>query len=312
MKTYVFALLVLAILPFQMACELDGFLDSERYKEDFQYSYNLKPGGKLSIENFNGSIEILSWEKDSVQITGTKYAATESDLKDLKIEIAADAGSVRIRTVRPSEFRRSNMGAKYFIRLPRQVELERVASSNGSVRVEEVQGSARLETSNGSVRLRKLAGRLEVKTSNGAIEGEDLECEAVLRTSNGAIRIGRMSGSVDATTSNGSINVRIDKPGPRQPMRFESSNGSIEVAFESLADNDVRANTSNSSITLRLPAAARARLRAHTSHGSIHSDFDVATKGSTLEKNELDGEIGGGGPLLNLSSSNGTIRVLKL
>jgi hypothetical protein len=312
MRTYVLALLILAILPFQMACELDGFLDSERYKEDFQYSYNLKPGGKLSVENFNGSIEILSWEKDSVQITGTKHAATESDLKDLKIETAADANSVRIRTVRPSELRRGNMGAKYFIRLPRQVELERVASSNGSVRVEDIQGNARLETSNGAVRMRKLAGRLDVKTSNGPIEGEDLDGEAVLRTSNGSIRIGRMSGTVEATTSNSSINVRIDKPRPRQPMRFESSNGSIEVAFESLADNDIRASTSNSSITLRLPAAVKARLRARTSHGSIHSDFDVATKGGTLEKNELDGEIGGGGPLLNLSSSNGSIRVLKL
>jgi DUF4097 and DUF4098 domain-containing protein YvlB len=312
MRTYVLALPVLAILPLQMGCELEGFLDSERYKEDFQYSYNLKPGGKLSVENFNGSIEILSWEKDSVQITGTKYAATESDLKDLKIETAADADSVRIRTVRPSELRRGNMGAKYFIRLPRQVELERVASSNGSVRVEEVQGNARLETSNGSVRMRKLAGRLEVKTSNGSVEGEDLECEAVLKTSNGAIRIARMSGTVEATTSNGSINVRIEKPKPHQPMRFDTSNGSIELAFESLGDNDIRANTSNSSITLRLPAAVKARLRARTSHGSVHSDFDVMTKGGVMEKHELDGEIGGGGPLLNLTSSNGAIRVLRL
>lgn len=312
MRTYVLALLVLAMLPFQTACELEGFLDSERYKEDFQYSYNLKPGGKLSVENFNGSIEILSWEKDSVQITGTKYAATQSDLKDLKIETAADANSVRIRTVRPSELRRGNMGAKYFIRLPRQVELERVASSNGSVRVEEVQGNARLETSNGSVRMRKLAGRLEVKTSNGSVEGEDLEGEAVLKTSNGAIRIARMSGAVEATTSNGPINVRIEKPKPHQPMRFDTSNGSIELAFESLADNDVRASTSNSSITLRLPTASKARLRARTSHSSVHSDFDVMSKGGVLEKNELEGEIGGGGPLLNLTSSNGAIRVLKL
>ncbi len=310
MRTYVLALVVLATLPFQVACELEGLFDAERFHEDFQYSYNLKPGGRVALENFNGSIEILSWEKDAVQITGTKNAGTEGDLKALKIEIQADANSVRIRTVRPSS-RHGNMGAKYFIRLPRQVELERIASSNGSVRVEEVQGNARLETSNGSVRMRKLAGRLEVHTSNGAIEGEDLESEAILRTSNGAIRIGRLRGTLEASTSNGSINVRMEKPKPRQPLRFETSNGGIELVLESLEDNEVRAHTSNSSITLRLPPSVRAQVRASTSHGSIHSDFDVLTKG-LLDKNRLEGEIGSGGPLIQLSTTNGSIRVLRL
>jgi len=204
---------LLALLPALLllcGCELEGFLDSDRYREDFQYTYDLKPGGRLTLENFNGSVEILSWEKDSVQISGAKYAATEGDLKDLKIEAQASEGAVRVRTVRPSG-RYRNMGAKYFIRVPRKVELERIASSNGSIRVEDIEGGARLETSNGSVRMRKLAGRLDVRTSNGAIEGDEVAADAVLRTSNGAIRLTQTRGSVDASTSNGSINARIAK-----------------------------------------------------------------------------------------------------
>src|SRR5574342_137158 len=127
MRLRTLALAALGLLPFQLACDFESFADSsDRYREDFQYSYDLKPGGRLSVENFNGPVEVMSWEKDSVQITGTKYAARQEDLQAMKIDIQADPTSVRIRTVRPHE--RGNMGAKYFIRVPRRVELERLAS----------------------------------------------------------------------------------------------------------------------------------------------------------------------------------------
>ncbi|MCC6366797.1 MAG: hypothetical protein IT165_25025, partial [Bryobacterales bacterium] len=54
-----------------------------------------------------------------------------------------------------------------------------------------------------------------------------------------------------------------------------------------------------------------ARLKASTSNSSINSEFDLTVHGS-LSKNRLDGTIGSGGPLINLSSSNGAIRIQKL
>ena len=37
--------------------------DSSRYREDFHYSYPQTAAGRLSIENFNGSVEITGWRK---------------------------------------------------------------------------------------------------------------------------------------------------------------------------------------------------------------------------------------------------------
>ncbi len=302
--------ILLPLLVFQAACDCDDlFSDSQRHREDFQYSYALKPGGTVTLENFNGAVEILSWEKDEVRITGTKYASFEADLRELKIETAASPGAVRIRTVRP-ERRNRGMGAKYMLRVPRQVELERIATSNGSIRVEDIRGLSRLESSNGSITLRGMRGRLDAKTSNASINGDDLESEAVLRTSNGSIRIDRMSGTLEATTSNAGIHVRVSKPVPRQALKLDTSNGSIELTMDSFEENEVRARTSNSSITVRLPQEIRARVRASTSNASIHSDFDALTRG--IRKNLLEGEIGSGGPLIQLTSSNGSIRVLRL
>jgi DUF4097 and DUF4098 domain-containing protein YvlB len=301
---------LLSLLPIQVGCDFETFADSsDRHREDFQYSYDLKPGGRLSLETFNGSVEILSWEKDSVQITGTKYAGRLEDLQDLKIEIQADPASVRIRAIRPAP-RRGNMGAKFFIRVPRRVELENIVSSNGQIRLEDVEGNARLETSNGAVRIRRINGRLDVRTSNGTIEADDITSEAVMRTSNGAIRLDRFRGGLEASTSNGGITARLSDPEPQRALRFNTSNGSIDLTVEKLEGNEIRATTSNSSITVRLPDSVKAQLRAATSNSSIQTEIDVVSR--SAGKSHLEGDINGGGPLIHLTTSNGSIRLLKL
>jgi DUF4097 and DUF4098 domain-containing protein YvlB len=304
-------LAAVSLIPLQVGCDFETFADaSDHYREDFQYSYNLKPGGRLTVENYNGSVEILGWEKDSVQITGTKYASREGLLKDVKVETKADDNSVTVRTIRPLGHR-GNSGAKYSIRVPWKVQLDRITSSNGQIRVEDVQGNVRLETSNGAIRLRKVEGPVDARTSNGGIDGDSLTGDVILHTSNGGIRLDRVAGALEAGTSNGGVHVRLGKPAPNAPVRLSSSNGGIELEIESLDNNEIHASTSNSSITLRLPASLKAQLRASTSNGGIHTDFDVTTHGS-LSKNHLDGDINGGGPRIDLSTSNSAIRILKL
>ncbi len=300
----------LAFCLIPAGCDLEEVLaDSARFREHFNYTYPLKSGGALTLENFNGAVEILAWEKEEVRITGVKYARTEQDLRELRIEVAAAPDSVRIRTLRPAQ-RTRGMGARYVLRVPREVELQRIATSNGSIRVEDVRGSSRLETSNGAITLRRIQGRTESRTSNGSITADVLAGDAVLRTSNGGIRLDRLEGALDAATSNGGISVRIAEPARGQPVRLETSNGAIELTMDAWEDNEVRALTSNGPITVRLPASVKARLRAETSNASIHSDFELLTRSST--KNLLQGDIGGRGPLIQLATSNGAIRVLRM
>ncbi len=311
MRVPLLALAAVSLVPFQVGCDFEGVAGAfDHYREDFQYNYQLKPGGRLSVDSFNGSIEILGWEKDSVQITGTKYAGRQSLLKEIQIETKADADSVTVRTIRPVG-RRGSAGAKFSIRVPFKVVLDRIRSSNGHIRVEDVQGSARLETSNGAIKLRKVEGRVEARTSNGSIEGDGIEGDANLHTSNGTIQIDRVVGALEAGTSNASIHLRLAKPKANEPIRVTTSNGGIELDVEALDNNEIHAGTSNATITLRLPAPIKARLRASTSNGRITTDFDIMTHG-TQGKNFLEGDINGGGPLIDLSTSNGTIKVQKL
>jgi DUF4097 and DUF4098 domain-containing protein YvlB len=313
MRTFAGLLPVVAASLILPGCFYIGdFVDSEAYREDFHPTHPLEAGGAVSVETFNGSIELRGWEQNSVEINGTKSASSKGLLDALKIEVNATPGSVRIRAVRPPDFYR-NMGVRFAIRVPRKALLDLISSSNGRIQIEDVEGRARLRTSNGGIRVSRLKGEVEARTSNGAIEAQDVDGNVNLHTSNGAIRAETTHGSFEGTTSNGSITARLNDPAANWPVRAESSNGHIDLTLDAKQLPEVRASTSNSGILLRLPASASARVRAATSHAAVTSDFDgLQNDGSRRRHSEAHGTIGNGGPLIDLQSSNGSIKIMKL
>ncbi|MCL4402588.1 MAG: DUF4097 family beta strand repeat-containing protein [Acidobacteria bacterium] len=303
---------VAGALIFLAACDLEGlgeFGSSGRYTQDFHYAYPMKPGGRLSLETFNGSVEIAGWDENSVEISGTKFAPTPELRDALKVDISAAPDAVDIRTVRPSD-RRGNMGARYSIKVPRKTRLERIVSSNGPIRLNDIEGAARLRTTNGRVRAEKLQGSLDAQTSNGSIQLTSQEGGASLHTSNGRIRAEDVRGSLEASTTNGAISVQLARTDPGHSVRLQTTNGSVDLQVTGENRSDVRVGTTNGAITLHLPAGTNARLAAATTNSTIKTEFDVQSQGAP-QKHRLDGTIGTGGPLLDLSTTNGSIRLLK-
>jgi len=310
MKRCALGLLCLGAVSLLSGCVGVGDWDADAYKEEFHSSRPLQPGGRVTVETFNGSVEVAGWEQDSVEINGTKHAGSRSTLEDIKIDINGDPSSLRIRAVRPSDGLRS-AGVHFSIRVPRKAVLELVSSSNGRIELESVDGNARLRTSNGRIRISRLGGNLEAETSNGTIEAHEVHGNVKLHTSNGTIRADARGGGFEATTSNGRIEVRLQDPSS-EPVRLRSSNGHIELAIDAKELPEVRAFTNNSSILLRVPAMSNARVRAYTSHASVSSDFPELHSDRDRKPSEMDGSIGRGGPLLELETSNGPIQIEKL
>src|SRR5215471_18053304 len=194
---------------FLSACDelLDGAWN--RVQDDFHYSYALNPGGKIEVENQNGGIDISGWDQNTVDISGTKYANTPDRLKDVRVEISHTPDLVTIRTIPPVEHW-GNSGVRYSIRVPRRTELARIASSNGPLHVDSIDGAARLHTSNGPIRGNGITGSLDIGTSNGRIELTDVNGPVTASTSNGAIDLSFDAvREVRASTSNGAISLRL-------------------------------------------------------------------------------------------------------
>jgi len=300
------------LLPFLLGSTLVFAGDTSRYREDFHYSYPQAAGGRFTVDNFNGSVEITGWDQNTVDISGTKYAESQELLHQMRVEASSSGNAVGVKTTRP-DYRHGNCGAKYIIHVPRRTELEDVHSSNGSVRVEDLEGNAHLTTSNGSVHLGRVRGNVEARSSNGSIEVSEVRGNVNFRTSNGGVHGDNVEGAFEAETSNGTIRVHLRDTEAGQPIRLSTSNGGIDLQVDVPRQNDVVASTSNGPITVRMPAGMGASLHASTnSNGSVRSDFDVLLHSGEISKHRMEGTIGGGGPKFDLTTSNGNIALLKI
>jgi DUF4097 and DUF4098 domain-containing protein YvlB len=252
------------------ACDFDD-INVGHYTRDVHYNYPMSANGKLSVETFNGNIEVSGWDQEAVDISGTKQGPTQQAADELEVSVDHSANAISVRVLRPS-VRRSNQGARFVIKVPRRAILDRLTSSNGAIRTTDGAGPARFRTSNGAIQVSSLAGSLEAQTSNGRI-------------------------TADLTSADG-------------PVRLETSNGAIEVSLPAKFDEEVRAHTSNGGITLRAPSTLNARLAARTSNGKITSDLEMRTSGE-ISRTRIEGVIGAGGPLIDLTTSNGGIRITR-
>jgi len=289
-------------------CDIEDFAGA-RYNQDFHYSYPLQSGGRLSIETFNGSIDLAGWDQSTVDISGTKYGPSPEAASALHIEVTNTPDSVYIKVVRPAEFR-GNRGARFTVRMPRKAIVDRITTSNGTIQVMDAVGPAHLRTSNGRVRVGGFDGSLDVHTSNGSIELTDVTGEVVARTSNSGINVFHLRGPLEAGTSNGSINAEL-AAGSSGPVRLDTSNSGVDLTLPGNFPSGVRVGTSNGHITVHSSGPVNAQVTARTNNSTVTSDFEMRVQGE-LTRNHMDGTIGNGGPLWDLTTSNSPIRLLRM
>jgi hypothetical protein len=283
----------------------DDFNGFGHVQQDFHYSYAMKPGGHLDIDNRNGSISIIGWDRDAIDVAGAKYAPDESALKEVRVKVDVTGSSASITTESPGEW--GNYGATYTIHLPRSTTVSRAKSTNGSLSAEDLNAGGSLTTTNGRVNLRRDAGNFEIRSTNGAIEFEDCSGLERAETTNGSVRGSIQQGAFDVHTVNGQVELTLAKPAADQELRASTTNGSVRLELNQFAGNPIRAQTTHGSVTLRLPHDTNARLDAHTSLASISSDFPISTEES--DRHELRGQLGKGGPVISITTSTGGIHI---
>ena len=128
---------------------------------------------------------------------------------------------------------------------------------------------------------------LEARTVNGEIEARGIADEVEARTVNGAIVV-EGNGPVSAETVNGGIEARLAGE-VSEDLRFKTVNGGIRLVLPNGTDADVDIGTVN---------------------GSIDTDFPLTIRGRWGPKS-ASGEIGAGGPEIEVSTVNGSIALVR-
>ncbi|MGH9318477.1 MAG: DUF4097 family beta strand repeat-containing protein [Vicinamibacteria bacterium] len=131
------------------------------------------------------------------------------------------------------------------------------------------------------------------------------EAELAVSTANGEVSVRGIQGRVEAQSVNGAVTVE-DITGS---IEAETTNGAIRASYQSVSEGPQRFETTNGSVRVYLPADAGGELDAETVNGSIEVDFPMNL--TRTSRRHIRGSFGGGGSAFEVSTVNGSVKILS-
>ncbi len=224
------------------------------YTEELNWSFELSEGGRISLENINGDVEVTGTSGSLVEITARKKAGSEEYLAGIEIMIENSSDHVRIETKHPNSGIKGmfNWGAdssgsvQYTLRVPASANLDEVESVNGNVNISGVNGVVKAGTVNGDVNAADLASDARLETVNGAVEANFVRFEgqqkATVESVNGRLVVylpADADASVKAETINGGIDgsdfgLKVDKGFVGRDLAGDIGGGSARLSLDTV------------------------------------------------------------------------------
>jgi DUF4097 and DUF4098 domain-containing protein YvlB len=285
------------------ACEVN--LNSEGLTARETRNFKLTGEPEVVLDTFDGAIEIHSWDRDEVEVEIEKRANEQSQIDEIKIHAEQRGNRIELRVTGPAhEFhmtigRNLSPSARLRVALPRASRVQ-ATSSDGSIRIADVEGTIVLRTADGSVAATRVSGDISVRTDDGTI------------------RMERAAGKLDLETGDGSIVVEA-KP---TVLRVKTADGTIraQIDSDSQMTEDWDLSTEDGSVILTLPSSFNGELDAETRDGSVRTTHPLL-RSADRERSNDDGEdrrerrrslrarMGEGGKSLRVRTGDGSIRI---
>ncbi len=211
----------------------------------------------------------------------------------------------------------------------------RCETAGGSIQLGSVRGEAQLTTSGGNIEAEQVEGNLTAETAGGSIRARRVNRNVKAETAGGSIYLGQIGGSVTAETAGGSITIESASGG----VRADNANGSIKlidvsgpvraataagnILAQLMASGPVAESlleTSMGNIVVLIPDSLRLTIRADVEVASsvnrIQCDFPgvqvrMADQGPGPRAVVAEGPINGGGPVLRIRNTTGTIQIKR-
>lgn len=192
-------------------------LASGKAQDEWTRTYTIASGGRLAIVNINGTIDASPAEGDQVEVRAERLVKARTDetardlLRQLEIVEEVSGDSVRLETKAP-RLRGMNQQVRYTVKVPRGLAVN-------------------FETTNGRVRLENLDGEIVASTTNGGVTGSGLRGAVRASTTNGGLQIemAAVTGAIDLETTNGGIRLRLPS-NAKATLDARCVNGGISVS----------------------------------------------------------------------------------
>jgi hypothetical protein len=282
----------------------------------------------LGVETGSGSISVRAGGSGSVEVRGTIRGNGWLSNSDIETHVHAlesnppieqDGNRIRVGHIEDRDLTR-NISISYELVVPAETRL-RSETGSGSQTLEGIAGPAETSSGSGSLRISRIGAEVHARTGSGSIELDSVRGNVKASSGSGSIHATGIAGGLVASTGSGDVKLEqtaagdvevqtgsgtVELSGVKGSVRVSTGSGTIRAQGEPAGP--WRLHTASGRVTVHLPEQAAFDLEAHTSSGRIESTLPITVQGS-ISPRELHGKVRGGGSLVELSTSSGSIHI---
>lgn len=209
------------------------FLVAPAWGQDFEKTYSLPLGGRISVANVSGDIEVSGYEGASVIVTAYKEGR-DRDL--VAVEDRSDGSSIDLR-VRYPENCNCNASVRFVLRVP----------GSSAYRFDP------LKTASGDIAITGVAGEIEAKSASGDLTLSRVAGRVSAASASGDVSVTESSGIVNARSASGDVKVEIARLEGEGSMTFSSASGDVSVEIPRGIDAEVEISTASGRLETDFP-----------------------------------------------------------
>ena len=281
--------------------------------DTFEETLTVPDGTMLEVDTGSGSIEISAGAGRDVTVIGKikvnrksfwRRAVDKEEILAYVREnppIALEGNRLTVGHIEDRSIRK-RVSISYVIVAPADTSID-ADTGSGSITVRDIAAPVEVSAGSGRLTLDNIGGPVKAKAGSGRIRAEQVAGEFWGKTGSGSIYLLQTApGDVTVSTGSGSTElVGVDGA-------LTASTGSGTIKVDGHQQGDWRLSTGSGSITVRLPDDAAFELDAESRSGGITVDHPLMVQGK-ISKRHIRGEVRGGGPLLEVDTGSGSIRV---
>jgi hypothetical protein len=243
----------------------------------------------LVLQTDDASVHVTTWDRPAVGIHVATRGWSIGD-RGVSVEASQSGNRVSCQVREPRGSVHLEFGTRTIrvdVSLPRDADLD-VSTGDGAIAIAPLSGEISAHSGDGSIQADGLRGQIVLTTRDGAIHAWALDGSLVAHSGDGGIALDGRFDRLEVVAGDGRVTATA-REGSRLATGWDLQSG-------------------DGSLTLRVPATLRADLELRTGDGSLTVGLPVETSGK-LRGHQLYGRLNGGGPLLRMTSGDGSLRL---
>ncbi len=270
--------------------------------EEISQTLDAAPKGNIEIFNTSGTIEIVGWSRNSVEVE----AHLGDDVEKLIFE--RDGDEILIKVKVPNRHW-GDIEADLKIYAPEHSSIE-VSGVSADIEVEDIRGELSLETVSGDVEVSGAESDVEAGSVSGDIDvsGNGKEADTDAGTVSGDVVLTNLAGNIAGASVSG--DVEIDGGSYREAY-VESVSGDLSFFADLQNGGELTMESVNGTIEVEFSNKVSARFDIETFNGEIDNCFGPQAERSSRYSPglELSFTMGDGDSEVSIETLNGDVSI---